>query len=101
VIVVAHEHTAVLEAFDVLAGNAYMNPAEFHLCTLFANFNSLSNSAYRLFNIRHYSAQHAGTFYLANADDFKSPVCSSPPGKTTDLGRANIEGYNDIMGLWD
>ena len=95
------QQTTVLQAFDVLPGNADMNGVEFHSSLPLGNLDCLANGVHRFFDVADYTAQHTDAFDLTDADNFEFAMGVFSAGQTTHFRRANVQGYDHIVGLMD
>src|SRR5690606_32877741 len=92
----AYAVASCLQAFDMLAGNAYIHFFELQmwigLCTF---FNGLLNSLDTLLNVHHHTMTYPCGFCLAEAEDFQLAKFIFPPGYGYHLSSAYVETDDD------
>jgi hypothetical protein len=79
VLALAGEDSAVLQALDVLSGNADLHHAEIHFGLSLGQVYGLSNGADGFFNVADYAAEYAYAVNFSNAKDFEFSMCIPAP----------------------
>jgi hypothetical protein len=101
VIAFAGKNAPMLQAFDVLSGNADVYGAELHAGISLADFHGFADSANGFFDVGDHAAQYTRAFDFADSDDFEFAVRIFTPGEAADFCRAYVQGDDHIVGLWD
>jgi hypothetical protein len=74
VIAFAGQDATMLQAFDVLSGNADVYGAELHAGIALADFHGFTDGANGFFDVGDHAAQYADAFDFADSDDFEFAV---------------------------
>ncbi len=100
-VALAGQDAAVLQAFDVLAGNADVHGAKFHARIALGNLDGFADGVDRFFDVADHAAQYADAFDLADAEDFELAMVVFAPGQATHFRGANVQRDDHIVGLWE
>ena len=95
--VIAHQHAAVLQALDVLAGNTDVDNVKRLATRLLGQFAGLADGADGFLNVGNDAPHDALGFHLAGAEDFQTPVSVALPHEGADFGGADVKSGYDVV----
>jgi hypothetical protein len=95
-VVMPDEQTAMLQAFDVLAGNPDMHGIKRRFDPPAGDLGRLRNGIDRLFNIGNHAAEHAFRMDFSHPKDFQLAVFILPPGDSADFCGTDVQCHHNF-----
>ncbi len=90
VIAFAGQDATMLQAFNVLSGDADVYAAELHAGIALADFHRFADGANGFFDVGDHAAQYTRAFDFADSDDFEFAVRIFTPGEAADFCRPYV-----------
>ena len=87
----------VLDALDVLTGDADIDIVYSHTGLFGGSFHCFGDRGSRILDVFNYATLHTARFSLAKADDFDFSVFVALTDKTSDFGCSNVESDDDVF----
>jgi hypothetical protein len=101
VIAFTGKDTAVLQTFDVLAGNADVYGTELHARLPFGDFHRFADGVHCFFDVADDATQDAYAFDFADTDNFEFSMTVPAASEAAYLCGTDVQGNDHIMGLWE
>src|SRR6056297_272798 len=95
--IIPWKNPMMLEAFNMLAGDAYIHVLYLRLCRSFHLFNGLADRFNCAIDIGNHPAKYTSRFHFTNPENFELTQIVHSAGKGTNLGGSNVQSHYDFI----